>query len=227
MKILASTIVLICSFILNTYGQLKQANAPSKKSKILSALPQQIVELSESITDIYQDDFGLSHTSADGNLRMGTYVNNSGAWLQTHTNHALTFSTNSASPQLRLFTNGNLSIGPQFPSAHLTVNGFSKLGYDAPSIEMKRFEGTTSASQGGVSVINHGIVGDDIISVNLVVDLANASNSHVPQNFGLLNLEVSTSFDATNIYVQNAPSTSSNALNKPFKVTVIYRRSDS
>ena len=60
-------------------------------------------------TIIKNEGIGLSHTSKDGIVQVGTYAfsNHYGqlAYIQTHTNHPLHFITNNGDPQMTLLQN--------------------------------------------------------------------------------------------------------------------------
>ena len=66
---------------------------------------------------------GLDHVNPDGNVRLGTFVNNVSAYVQTHSNHPLKFVTNNGDAQMVLPTSGNVGIGTEAPLlAGLVVN---------------------------------------------------------------------------------------------------------
>ncbi|MCU0324058.1 MAG: hypothetical protein MUF45_02230 [Spirosomaceae bacterium] len=67
-----------------------------------------------------KDGIGLSHNSPDGTIRLGTYVSNTGAFIQTHSNHPLNFTTNNNVARLTLGTNGFLGVGTTSPQHPLT-----------------------------------------------------------------------------------------------------------
>ena len=76
---------------------------------------------------IKRDGFGLSHTSTNGLVQVGTYVDENVAFIQTHSNHPLHFSTNNGSTQMILLQNGNFGIGTTTPTARLDVNGDARI----------------------------------------------------------------------------------------------------
>ncbi len=85
-----------------------------------------IIPSSQSTNEIIKlqkDGTGLNHRSLDNLIGIGTYVNSANAWIQTHTNHPLRFTTNGGSTQLILATNGNFGIGNITPTQKLHVDG--------------------------------------------------------------------------------------------------------
>lgn len=103
----------------------------------------------------------------------------------------------------------------------LTVNGFTKLGLDAPAIKMKKLTGTTASTQGGLVSIVHGLDSSKILSVH--VRIKHAINEHISTNWtdttGYQAVEV---VKATNVIVKNVLASSSNILSKPFTITLVY-----
>lgn len=63
--------------------------------------------------------YGLVHT--DGTREVGSYVNASGGWLGTRSNHPLHLFTNNSAPQVTVSTAGRVGIGTTGPTNPLTV----------------------------------------------------------------------------------------------------------
>ncbi len=67
---------------------------------------------------------GFAQVSPDGQIALGTFVSNSSAYIQTHTNTDLKFSTNDQTYQMVLQKGtGNVGIGGIVPTAKLDVDG--------------------------------------------------------------------------------------------------------
>jgi hypothetical protein len=64
--------------------------------------------------------FGITHT--DGVIRLSSFLNSSGGWLGTTTNHPLHFYTVNSLPHLTITTNGNVGIGITNPAYKLEVS---------------------------------------------------------------------------------------------------------
>ena len=75
--------------------------------------------------------YGLTHTG--GTVTVGTFVDISGGWLGTRSNHPLHFFTNDSAAQMTLNTNGRLGIGTTSPGARLQVDAGNNAGVLANS----------------------------------------------------------------------------------------------
>jgi Chaperone of endosialidase len=84
--------------------------------------------LNTPIATIKKNHIGFSHESPNGLVKIGTWVTNSEAYIQTHSNHPLMFTTNNGNTQMTLATNGNFGIGNSIPLNKLDIGvapGFS------------------------------------------------------------------------------------------------------
>ncbi len=70
---------------------------------------------------VSQAGIGISQQDPTGVTKIGFYTVAGGAYLQTHTNNNLWFSTNNGFPQMVLTTAGNIGIGTTTPGATLSV----------------------------------------------------------------------------------------------------------
>lgn len=75
---------------------------------------------------------GISQESSDASTKIGFYTGSGAAYLQTHTNHNLNFTTNNGGSQMVLTTTGNVGIGVTSPAAKLDVNGTVKISGGSP-----------------------------------------------------------------------------------------------
>jgi hypothetical protein len=125
-----------------------------------------------------------------------------------------------------------------FPTLNLAVNNgpaavklgteiinvnYTALGFDAPFIKTKLLLGSTSSTQGGSTVIAHGVSATKILALRILID-SGANGRVVAEYTGNPNFQASMSFDGTNIFVTNNSSNSANILNKPFKIYITYEQ---
>ena len=68
-------------------------------------------------------NIGFAQVSQNGKVALGTYVDNSAAYLQTHTKNNLNFATNNGSAAMVLDTLSNLGVGVFNPTERLDVSG--------------------------------------------------------------------------------------------------------
>ena len=122
---------------------------------------------------------GMNIDQADGNIGSTTvnaitFGNNSGEGIGSKRNAGgnqwgLDFYTNSTN-KMSITNGGNVGIGTtSAPAAKLEVNGYTKLGTDAPSIKFKKLTGTTAGTDGGHVNIAHGLDESKILSVSVLV----------------------------------------------------------
>ncbi len=171
----------------------------------------QSLQISPNGTENYKimtgDQKGLYINS--GVQSMGTYINSTSGWLQTHSDQDLDFVGGGA----RFGVKQTCSIEYNFPY---------KLGSDAPAIFSKIIFGTTASTVGGlVSVIPAGLNFANILSMNLIVDCGAAG--YVPYNYSYTSgYQVNFFTSNTSIIIRNAAGNSANILNKPFKIYITY-----
>lgn len=133
---------------------------------------------------------------------------------------------NSNSIKLFLNKNDNVGINTQDPTAQLDVNGFTKLGSDAPAIKMlKLTQGcTTSASSGfpsGEISISHGLTPSKILKVEAWVEYN--TNFFVKDGNSQFGYQFDCYITNTTISLRNlAGSASSEIRTKPCKILLTY-----
>lgn len=153
----------------------------------------------------------------------GSYTND----LQFYTNQGYQFqvlgNSNFYTTTLRIApTTGNVGIKTvSEPTSALEVNGFTKLGSDAPAIKVKKLTGTSSALQGGTSSVPHGLTASKILNVSVILDFG--TNTFIPSSYNYnTGYEFDWYSDATNIIVVNKSNNSGSILSKPFKILITY-----
>jgi len=100
------------------------------------------------------------------------------------------------------------------------VNGYTKLGTDAPAIKIKEFTGTTNATQGGTTAIDTGIPSDKVISVDVWVQpftnvwLPPSTNSPSAFRYYLL---------GNFVYLITVSGASADVVDEAYRVIVTYK----
>ncbi|MBL0181393.1 MAG: hypothetical protein IPP96_03480 [Chitinophagaceae bacterium] len=162
----------------------------------------------------------------DGNRIQG-YING-GLNLTTFSDDPIKFTTftsggGSGGERMRISSNGNVGIGTATPAASLEVNGYTKLGSDAPSVKVKKLTGTTASTEGGYVDIYLGVDQSKILSISVLVLTTGVGYSqwYGPNTGGL-----GASFFYYNgsmwLTVVNHPGDSAGILSKPIKIFITY-----
>jgi hypothetical protein len=167
-------------------------------------------------------------------IRSGGNVNNTaGVWLNNTDNSGLAaFMGMQSNNQIGFFgntsnwgfvmntTTGNIGMGTTTPTAKLEVNGFTKLGSDAPAIKTKLITGTTGSTQGGFAFIEHGLPDfSKILSISVIVFtpfIVHHSTTDSPGE------EFHYTVDSIKILISNALLNSAGILSKPVKILITY-----
>lgn len=149
--------------------------------------------------------------------------NNSNGFL-FYTNQDYQFQTNinfNYVTALKIQSNGNIGIGTETASTKLEVNGFTKLGADAPAIKVKKFTGTTASTQGLSVEINHGLTDAKILDISVMVDYL--TNSFIHPSYTLNpGFQFNWYSNDGRIIIYNVSGNSSSILSKPFKILITY-----
>uniref|UniRef100_UPI00286C7898 hypothetical protein n=1 Tax=Flavobacterium sp. TaxID=239 RepID=UPI00286C7898 len=118
--------------------------------------------------------------------------------------------------------NGNVAIGSSFPATtKLEVNGFTKLGSDAPAIKVKKLTGTTASAEGSFALVGHGLNLSKILSVSVLVN--SNDTEYFPDSYTLnAGFMFNYYVDAERILILNSVTNSENILSKALKIVIIY-----
>lgn len=101
------------------------------------------------------------------------------------------------------------------------TGGFTSLGDNNVGLKAKVITGTTSASQGGVVNVAHGLTASKIVSISGVARYS--ANGTIPLGSIQPSYQSYISTDVTNVSVTNMAANSSGILSIPFEVIVWYK----
>jgi hypothetical protein len=123
--------------------------------------------------------------------------------------------------RIRIQPSGEVGINTNAPTADLEVNGFTKLGSDAPAIKVKKYTGTTPGSQGAQINFIHGLDAAKILQVSVVIEYS--PGNYVSGGYTWTGgYESSVYYTGAAVFVCNRSANSANILSKPFKVLITY-----
>lgn len=71
----------------------------------------------------FTSNFSYGFSQTNGTTTVSSYIDPTGGWLGTRSNHPLYFFTNGGLQQMTLATNGNFGIGTAAPNTRLTLSG--------------------------------------------------------------------------------------------------------
>lgn len=147
--------------------------------------------------------------SLAGNFVMGTFGN---APVSLTTNNT---------ERVRIATDGRVGIGTAAPTSELEVNGYTKLGSNAPAVRMLKLTGTTPAAQGSFVDVAHGVTGSKILSVQILIEYT--PGNWIPQSYShSAGYSANFLINATNIRVYTETGNSANILGRPMKLLITY-----
>jgi hypothetical protein len=157
--------------------------------------------------------------TATGNVGIGL-VNPSTKLQVAGTTTTTDMIVSAATPSTSPTTGASRVTGGQGVQGNQYVGGFSSLGGDAnhPGIKVKVLTGTTAATEGGATLIAHGVSNIKILTIDVVIDGISHSGFTAVNGY-----QFNVSYNATNIIVYNHATNSENILSASFLATVIYR----
>lgn len=157
-----------------------------------------------------------------GTTNLGTPI---GSLYGTPTSFSMNGSTNLSLRTVgldRLFINnqGKVGINTITPATQLEVNGFTKLGSDAPKIKVKKITGITPSTQGGRSTYLYGLLMEKVIAIYAKVSIP--PYSMFPGYKFFPNNEFYTYIDNNQLWIETMPGNSADILNKTVTFFIIY-----
>lgn len=120
---------------------------------------------------------------------------------------------------------GKVGIGTATPAAKLEVNGYTKLGSDAPAIRMKKVTGVTAPAEvfDRIAFFEHGLEYSKILSVTVFVK--SIAMGMVPPSFNdpiTPGYEFNIRITSTTVQIENQLYNSANILSKPYVAVITY-----
>ncbi|GAB2941946.1 hypothetical protein GCM10027048_03010 [Hymenobacter coalescens] len=112
-----------------------------------------------------------------------------------------------------------VGIGTPAPAASLEINGYTKLGSDAPSIKVKKLTATVSVN-GGPTSVAHGLASTKILSVTGLVEYA--PGSYVTLGYAQGAYQVNVYVDPMNINIIPQSNNSAAVYGRPVRLLVTY-----
>jgi hypothetical protein len=170
---------------------------------------------------------GIIMDNSNGTSRAMFGIGNSGASYAANivyagSSNAMPFGLFSNNTErMRITPTGEVGINTTTPTAELEVNGYTKLGSDAPAVKMKKLTGTTSSTQGTSVSLNHGLNANKILSISVLVDYS-AGNCVPPSYTAAANYEYNYYLNGTAISIININGNSALVLGKPVRVLITY-----
>ncbi len=132
-----------------------------------------------------------------------------------------TFIRNNA---LTILRNGNIGIGSTAlalaPDSRLVIDGFTRLGNDAPKVKMKEISGNMPALNANNSY-PHGLTDSKILSITISAEV---NNQFIPPSYtGNSSLEYNYYWTAGSLYILNKNGNSAGLAGVPFKAVITYK----
>ena len=116
----------------------------------------------------------------------------------------------------------NVGIGVAAPSATLEVNGYTKLGSNAPAVRMLKLTSNTANVQGGSTAIAHGLSAARILSVSVLVETT--AGDLLPALHPVFGYTFYFTVNATNVVVVNQSGSSGSILSRPVRILITYEQ---
>ncbi len=172
-------------------------------------------KISNAFSSIYGNDGFMFEYSTQGEMLMNN--------LETQ-NIILNSNPYNSTPELFVGGGSRIGIGTSNPTTKFEVNGFSKLGSDAPAIKIKKLTTTTGSNDaaGNLTTISTGVTATKIIGIQVLVEYG--PGQYVPSSY-VKNGGYEYNFATNNlneIEIWNILGNSYNIYSKPIKIIITY-----
>jgi hypothetical protein len=170
---------------------------------------------------------GIHYVSNAGNVMGHTGYSNPSAVNRPNTYYSGSVAsvpyvlTTGDQERVRITETGNVGVGTNAPTTKLEVNGYTKLGSNAPAVKMIKLTGTTASTQGGIITIPHTLNINKILSVDVMLSLNLTTLLPPGYNYSAGN-EYTYAVNASTINIYNVAANSGNILSKPVRVLITY-----
>jgi hypothetical protein len=177
----------------------------------------------------YIGGFGDSNGAVQINVANG-YVNSDGALVQNDSTKPTWYTSLDARSTQDTFhvarrpAGGSDSIFLSIDNCgNVSVNGYTQLGSNSPSIQMKQISGNMPSSDGATYSLPHGLTGSKIISAFAVLNYSNGS-AYVPQNYTHDSLQYDIYWNSVDVFLLLKSGNDSNCFGCPVTVTILYQQ---
>lgn len=131
---------------------------------------------------------------------------------------------NNSTPEIFVASSSRVGIGTNNPATKFEVNGFTKLGTDAPAIKLRKLTTTTGSNDatGNLTTIETGVTATKIIGIQVLVEYG--PGQYVPSSY-VKNGGYEFNFATNNqneIEIWNISGNSYNIYSKPIKIIITY-----
>ena len=131
---------------------------------------------------------------------------------------------NNSTPEIFVAGSSRVGIGTNSPATKLEVNGFTKLGSEAPAIKIKKLTTTTGSNDaaGNLTTIETGVTATKIIGIQVLVEYG--PGQFVPSSY-IKNGGYEFNFATNNlneVEIWNISGNSYNIYSKPIKIIITY-----
>jgi hypothetical protein len=172
-------------------------------------------KISNAFSSLYGNDGFMFEYSTQGEMLMNN--------LETQ-NIILNSNPYNSTPEIFVAGSSRVGIGTNNPGTKFEVNGFTKLGSDAPSIKIKKLTTTTGSNDdaGNLTTIPTGVTATKIIGIQVLVEYG--PGQYVPSSY-IKNGGYEFNFATNNINeieIWNILGNSYHIYSKPIKIIITY-----
>jgi hypothetical protein len=121
-----------------------------------------------------------------------------------------------------LLKDGNVTASALSSTGNASVDGFTVLGNGNTGLKCKIVTGTTAASEGGSTTVNHGLTASKIVSISGLVFYASDA-AMTPAFTTIAGYQYDIDFGASVLVLRLSATNSENILSKSFTFTVWYK----